>query len=253
MSADPRANPLEIRRDAIGLSYQKIADEMKSRFNVLTSKQTIRSWLTGKYAPKNDAIWTNIELILFEREGILASQAQKFSTSDQQAVLRETSVYYNSEMDSARGLSLADMGKLAASSITASVTLLSGSSSWSAKSETVKLRLSALLGAASIHIVIGKDYENLRKGSVLSFAPTDIAEPGLYLVFQAAEPGNEDQYLLGIIKPTQSTTIHGIDGDPYSLSDWRPIGYAIAASWGPGDEKRSVRIEMGGIGPMTRI
>lgn len=252
MSMDPRANPLETRRDGIGLSYQKIADELKQRFNTEASKQTVRSWLHGLYAPKNDEIWTQLQMIIFEREGALKSQAEKFSTLVQSPVVKETPVYYNTNLDSARGVSLTDIGRHAMNLISVNVYPIKANSSWSAKSETVIFRLSALLGAASVHVVVEKEYENLRPGAVVSFSPTDYAEHGLYLVFRANLDDPNSDYLFGWIKPTQPTSIQGIDNEVYNLSDWRVIGYAMAVSYGPGVDKRSVRLEMDGYGPMSR-
>lgn len=252
MAEDPRAKPLETRRVSAGVSYRLLSEKLREIFNVSISHTSLAKWLSGTVSPSDSSMWSKIDSIIKAEESQRKEESDKFSTPVGLTVVRETAVYYNPEKDSASGVSLTEIGKLATISNIAVTTPIKVGFAWSAKSVTVKFRLGALLGAASEHIVLDKDFENLRAGWVVSFAPTDYADHGIFLLFENQKDGDPD-YLFGWINTSHPTSIQAGNGLSYDLSDWKVVGYAIAVSWGPGDEKRSIRIEMGGVRPTDRL
>ena len=242
---DTRLDEVEEGIRILNWSFRQLIIELKAKYpqyeNIATS--TFFRWRNGETTGRQKP-WVDDILVLI-RESLT-----KLSTP---LILRENSrnLYgIKDGKDSASGPLSYDLSKLL-ETINVSLRVIKVGAPWSAKGiDKVNVKLSAMLSAGVEHILINGDLNQIKSGSVITFAATTYPQDGIYLLWREKEG---DQCLIGWIPFDHPTSIHTSSGTVYPVADWSPVGYAVCVSWGPGEVKSQMRADTAGIGPHTRI
>lgn len=180
---------------------------------------------------------------------LVRSEIQKLSPNDPQIKNSRHFSGNNEDQDSARGFTTDEISS-ARKLIAFKCRVVKTGAPWSAKQVAdVTIRLSALLGAASTHIVIEGNLENIKSGSCISFYETDYDETGIFLLFKNRQ--DPDLGLIGWINPISPNQIQIGNQKTLPVDEWSVIGYAYCVSTGYGEIKKQLRINLDGIGPLS--
>jgi hypothetical protein len=198
---------------------------------------SVTRFLNGQVARPSKP-WVSDAISLLKRE-----KERKFSTSVTIPGNMQTSVYYNSEKDSARNIQDLAASLSLPQNVLASV--ISPGAPWSAKNVATRMIIvSAFPGAAGVGPVVqidGKLGEHL-PGSIFFFKETAYPTPGIILLFEGQD--DPDQKLIGVIEGSKIVS----EGMINELSDWKVTHFAFAKGWGTGDQISNGNWSSAGIG-----